>query len=157
MKAYITNFFATTKHKAWVLYYCCKAAANLVKRGVVHDFSKYGKAEEPYFTAMLSKLKDTPYGTPEYKKLLDTIQPALDHHYKVNSHHPEYYPNGTKGMTNLDKIEMLCDWKAAGKRHKTSSIRKSLEINKARFNMTYEEVSALQRDAVELGLMKKGE
>ena len=61
------------------------------------------------------------------------MKPALDHHYKVNPHHPEYYSNGIKGMNLLDLIEMFFDWMATTKRHADGDIRKSIEINKKRF------------------------
>ena len=40
------------------------------------------------------------------------------------------------GMTLFDLIEMLCDWVAAGQRHDDGDIKKSLEINQERFNIS---------------------
>jgi hypothetical protein len=40
----------------------------------------------------------------------------------------EYFKNGLKGMTLVDLIEMLCDWKAASLRNKGGDIRKILSI-----------------------------
>ena len=61
------------------------------------------------------------------------MKPALDHHYRFNKHHPEYYADGIKGMNLIDLVEMFCDWLAATKRHKDGDIFESIKINKARF------------------------
>lgn len=48
-------------------------------------------------------------------------------------------PNsGILGMSLLDLIEMLCDWKAATLRHDDGDIRKSIEINQKRFGYSDE-------------------
>ncbi len=84
-------------------------------------------------TPLLSSLK---YGTPEYQASLDRLKPALDHHYANNSHHPQYYENGVDGMDLFDLVEMFFDWKAATERTKDGDIRKSVEINSTRFNLS---------------------
>ena len=66
------------------------------------------------------------------------MKPALDHHYAVNSHHPEFYADGIRGMSLLDITEMLCDWKAAALRHADGNILKSIEINQKRFGYSDE-------------------
>jgi hypothetical protein len=58
---------------------------------------------------------------------------VLAHHYAANAHHPEHHVNGIAGMTLIDLVEMLCDWKAAGQRHANGSIEKSLAVNRERF------------------------
>jgi hypothetical protein len=64
------------------------------------------------------------------------MKPALDHHYANNSHHPEHYKNGIDDMSLLDLVEMICDWKAASERHNNGNIRKSIEVNGKRFEMS---------------------
>ncbi len=39
-------------------------------------------------------------------------------------------------MDLMDVVEMFCDWKAATMRHNDGDIRKSIEINQKRFNMS---------------------
>ena len=39
-------------------------------------------------------------------------------------------------MTLVDLIEMLADWKAATERNKDGNIRKSIEINSGKYNMS---------------------
>lgn len=39
------------------------------------------------------------------------------------------------GMSLLDILEMLCDWKAAGERHANGTIERSLTVNRERFKI----------------------
>lgn len=45
---------------------------------------------------------------------------------------------GLHGMSLLDLVEMLCDWKAATLRHADGDIRRSIEINQKRFGYSDE-------------------
>jgi hypothetical protein len=107
---------------------------DLLMRSMSHDKSKLEKEEQEYFFEYTPKLKNSTYGSEEYKKLLAGLKPALDHHYKVNKHHPEHYENGILGMNLLDLVEMICDWYSSTKRHDDGDIMKSIEINQKRFN-----------------------
>lgn len=111
-------------------------AVDLVHRGMWHDASKLGENEKPFFDEMTPKLKTLAYGSEEYKASLAALGPALQHHYKRNSHHPEHYPDGVDGMNLLDLVEMYCDWIAASERTKDGSPYKSLEVNEKRFGMS---------------------
>ncbi|MFI0461461.1 MAG: DUF5662 family protein [Ilumatobacteraceae bacterium] len=106
-------------------------------------------------------------------------------HYANNSHHPEHYqkqvciicfaefdanhkdncnkcgngylskePN-IGGMSLLDLVEMLCDWKAAGERHTNGSMERSLVVNKERFKISEQLQSILENTAKELGWTSK--
>lgn len=108
----------------------------LLFRGVVHDKTKLQAPESEFFERYTPKLKSTTYGSEEYKKYLELMQPGLDHHYEYNSHHPEYHTDGISGMTLVDVVEMLCDWVAATKRHDDGDILKSIEINTKRFEIS---------------------
>jgi hypothetical protein len=56
---------------------------------------------------------------------------GLKHHYSHNRHHPEFFgEDGVDGMTLVDLIEMLADWKAATERHDDGDLAKSLEIHR---------------------------
>ncbi len=124
--------------------------ANLNKRAVIHDASKWSEEEWPAFEAATPKLATITYGSEEYKESLRSIKPAIEHHQQANSHHPEFYPNGIEGMTLLDLVEMLCDWKAAGERHNDGSIVKSLEHNKDRFRIEPQLYQILMNTAQEM-------
>jgi hypothetical protein len=105
----------------------------LLNRSISHDSSKFSESEWPTFLKHTKTLSGLTYGSDEYKAALDEMRPALENHYKRNSHHPEYYPNGIQGMSLLGLLEMLCDWMAATMRHKDGDIIKSIEINQERF------------------------
>jgi len=113
-----------------------QAVSELLIRANEHDSTKLESPEKELFDEYTPKLKNCTYGSDEYKEFLDGLKVALDHHYKNNSHHPEHYENGVNDMNLFDIIEMLFDWKAASERHDDGNIRKSLEINKKRFNMS---------------------
>lgn len=108
----------------------------LTQRSILHDKTKLEDPEKPIFDITTDRLKNSTYGSPEYKSFLDDMSVALDHHYKNNRHHPEHYPNGIAEMTLIDLLEMLCDWKAATERHTDGDIRKSVVINRDRFNIS---------------------
>lgn len=116
-----------------------------------HDASKLHEPEKSMYDEFAPKLKDTTYGSDEYKGYLKEMGVALQHHYENNSHHPEHYPNGVNGMSLIDLIEMLADWKAAGMRHSDGDITKSLEINKGRFGVSDQLFEILQNTVKELG------
>lgn len=108
---------------------------SLDERAQKHDDSKLHSPEQEIFGDNAEELAKTEYGTPEYQELLKKVQPAIEHHYQVNRHHPEHWPNGINNMTLVDLIEMLADWAAAINRTKNGDIEKSLEINSKRFQI----------------------
>lgn len=105
----------------------------LKARAEVHDASKLADPEKAAFDEFTPKLKGSTYGSDEYKSFLAAMKPALDHHYAHNSHHPEHFPDGIQGMSLLDLLEMLADWKAATERHADGNLARSIEINQKRF------------------------
>src|ERR1035437_5065865 len=70
----------------------------LAERGLLHDSTKLEDPELALFTKMTKKLASSTYGSNEYKKFLEQLKPALDHHYAKNRHHPEHYKNGIDDM-----------------------------------------------------------
>mgnify|MGYP000476403024 CR=1 FL=1 len=114
----------------------CMAAVirSLVYRSLKHDQSKLESPERELFDEFTPMLKGLTYGSDEYKAALDGLRPALEHHYQRNRHHPEHFGElGIRGMTLIDLIEMLCDWKAATMRHADGDIARSIDINQQRF------------------------
>lgn len=126
----------TIAHIQRVRMYLYSFIQCIIKRSWNHDNSKLLPPEKELFDIYTPKLKDLTYGSDEYKKCLSELKPALDHHYANNSHHPEHFKDGIAGMDLIDVIEMLADWKAASERHADGNIKKSLEINKERFNIS---------------------
>lgn len=123
----------------------------LTIRAAHHDDSKLQEPEKSVFDVVTPRLQGLTYGSDAYKASLAEMGPALDHHYAHNSHHPEHYTNGVDGMSLLDIIEMLADWKAAGERHADGSMVKSLATNKKRFGLSDRLASILENTRKELG------
>lgn len=154
-KEFITDLekstnYETMKHIDMVRMFMSKLIKDLVDRMNEHDNSKLNDLEVKIFTEYTPKLKDCKYGSEEYKEYLKQMKPALDHHYKVNSHHPEHYENGIDDMTLMDLFEMLCDWKAATLRTNDGNIQKSIDINKKRFGINDQLVKILQNTIKEI-------
>ena len=80
--------------------YAADFCDDIMKRAERHDESKLHEPEKERFDYVgthqhLGKYK---YGSDEYKKSLEYLGPALQHHYEVNDHHPEHFANGIDGM-----------------------------------------------------------
>lgn len=125
------------------------------KRITHHDASKLQEPEKSMYDKFTPMLRSLTYGSDEYKATLKEMGAALDHHYRVNSHHPEHYPNGINGMSLIDLIEMLADWKAASLRHADGNILKSLEVNRVRFGMSDQLFEIFKNTVIEMGWMVK--
>lgn len=126
----------TLKHIKRLNELLINASIELLNRAKKHDQTKLLEPEKKMFDEYTPKLKKCTYGSNEYKKYLDELKVALDHHYKHNSHHPEHYPNGINDFNLFDLIEMFFDWKAASERHSDGNIYRSIKINKERFKMS---------------------
>ncbi|MGI5060542.1 hypothetical protein E4N89_06100 [Treponema denticola] len=122
----------------------------IIDRAIQHDNSKLQEPEKPLFDKMTPLLKGLTYGSDDYKKALDELKPALDHHYANNSHHPEHYKNGIDDFTLIDLVEMFIDWKAASERHDDGDIFRSIEINKNRFGISEQLCKILKNTAAKI-------
>lgn len=128
----------------------------LLRRGEIHDQSKLGDLERSTFVEFTPKLKNSTYGSEEYKGFLREMKPALDNHYANNRHHPEHFKNGLADMDLIDVLEMLIDWKAATLRHKDGNLERSIVINTERFGMDPQTVAFLTNTARNFGLFEWG-
>jgi len=129
---------------------------NLMNRAWIHDKSKLESPEKEGFDACVPKLKNLTYGSPEYLECLKEMQPTLEHHYRHNPHHPEYWKNGIEDMSLFDILEMLMDWKAATERMANGGdIWKSISFNQGRFAMQSQLMRILQNTAKEMKWEKK--
>ncbi len=126
-----------------------KAVSELIERANNHDNSKLENPELEIF-ANAPDLSKIEYGSKEYKKSLEFVKPALDHHFALNRHHCEHWPNGINDMSLIDLIEMLADWKAATKRQKNGNLIKSIEINSEKHNISPQLRQILENTAWEL-------
>lgn len=123
-------------------------AKELLHRAVYHDQSKLGSPELEIFNEYTWKLRETTYGSEEYKKYLKEMHKALEHHYASNRHHPEHFENGIQGMNLVDMVEMFCDWSAATQRHADGDIHNSINQNKDRFGYS-EDLAEVFRNTAE--------
>ena len=137
----------TLKHIKRVNALLIKFSKEMMDRAICHDNSKLNSPEKELFDIYTPKLKNCTYGSDEYKEYLKELQVALEHHYKENSHHPEFYKNGVNGMDLFDLVEMFLDWKAASERHTDGDIFKSIDINKERFQLSEQLVDILKNTA----------
>jgi hypothetical protein len=141
----------TREHIRQVQLLLGKVIDDLTRRRQEHDASKLVSPEVEAFDEFTPRLASSTYGSPEYEEMRKAIGPALAHHYQCNSHHPEHFSDGIRGMSLLDVIECLCDWKAATLRHNDGDIRKSIEINQKRFGYSDELKAILVNTARERG------
>lgn len=123
----------TLKHIGTVQKLLFVVSRKLHALALKHDKTKLEDPEKKIFDVYTPKLKDTTYGSDEYKQFLKEMKVGLDHHYAENRHHPEHFPNGINDMNLIDLIEMFCDWLAATKRHNDGDINRSIKVNKDRF------------------------
>lgn len=170
--------FKTMRHIETVRNYLAVIIRELISRQERHDQSKLESPEVEAYDEITRLLRGLTYGSEEYKASLRSQKPAIDHHYSVNRHHPEFFvtlecggcykrfPKDATGycdqcgynlfpsspslrdMNLIDIIEMLCDWKAAGLRHTDGDIFRSIEINKERFGYS-EELAQILRNTAE--------
>lgn len=127
----------TYKHIKRVNELLAGFAVELIARGLVHDDSKF----EPEELGPLQDMQElveregqAPYGSDEYKRRLGILKPMLDHHYALNSHHPEFHSRGINGMTLFDVVEMSQDWIAASERGGETVV--GLTSSQERFNIS---------------------
>jgi hypothetical protein len=126
----------TLKHIKRIGELLHKMILELLLRIDYHDASKLKSPDKEIFDEYTPKLKNSTYGSEEYKQFLKEMKLALDNHYTSSHHHPEHYNNGINGMDLIDLLEMICDWKAASERHNNGDIFESIKINKKRFNIS---------------------
>lgn len=131
-----------------------EATGNLINRAAVHDASKLQSPEKEAFDVATPKLKTLTYGSDEYRASLAELGVALKHHYAHNSHHPEHYDDGIRGMSLFDVLEMLLDWKAATERHDNGDILRSIDQNQGRFGYSDDLRLIFLNTAQEMGWME---
>ena len=88
-------------------------ADELKERARIHDASKYESNERiPYIWLTefhRCRRGGEPFAYPDGME--DLVRSAIDHHVTTNRHHPEFHAD-PNDMTDVDVIEMVCDWTA---------------------------------------------
>lgn len=132
-KRYTINLL---RHKWFVFLECCKKG--IIWQGIIHDWSKFLPSEfVPYANHDFDKEKD---GAGYYKPT-DTGDKAFDFawllHQKKNKHHWQWWvlPDDNGGEKILEmprkyRLEMVCDWRGAGRAYGTLDARRWYEANK---------------------------
>ena len=115
--------------------------SKIEERAIVHDLSKFEEDEFAGFEELDSDEVFKLYGTKEYKDIINKNK-GIELHYSRNSHHPEHYEdvakgfthfNGIDGMSFLDIVEMVIDWKSASETY-GNDFMESIDYSIDRFN-----------------------
>jgi hypothetical protein len=147
----------TLIHARRVAQLLASVVNEIVIRAVTHDASKLDEPEKATFDQVTPRLKATTYGSGEYRAQLASMGAALQHHYRKNRHHPEHHHRGISGMTLVDLVEMLADWKAATERNANGSLCESIRQNLYRFNISNQLAEILWATAREQGWLDRDE
>lgn len=87
--------------------------AELLVRAEEHDASKFGPEERiPYiWLTEFHRCRRNGEFFHYPDGVAEQIERAVQHHMSVNRHHPEYHQRPDE-MSDVDLIEMVCDWTA---------------------------------------------
>lgn len=91
-----------------------KLAIDFIRRVVIHDNSKF---EDEELLGLASIANRCALTNPNVL-LSNEQENIVKIHWKNNSHHPEYYED-VMDMSELDIIEMCCDWYARSLQYNT--------------------------------------
>lgn len=128
----------------------------LEERAKIHDASKFWPEERiPYIWLTEFHRCRTANEQFEYPDgVEDAVRKAIDHHMENNRHHPRFHDD-PNDMSEIDLIEMVCDWTAMAQEHgenggsafgwakKTLGNRLHLNASKERF--VYETIEQLDK------------
>jgi hypothetical protein len=148
----------TLRHSLRVGELIIQLVTGMLGRATKHDLSKTEPPELAAFDEASSQLGEMEYDSDAYRESLERLGVALEHHYQTNRHHPQHWGSaGISGMTLVDVVEMICDWKAATERMKTGDLARSIEIAKTRFGLSDQLAQIFVNTAVEAGWIPAGE
>jgi pimeloyl-ACP methyl ester carboxylesterase len=85
----------------------------LMERARIHDASKFGPEERIPYVWLTEYHRCRRSGEPfEYPEgIAERVKRAIRHHLTTNRHHAEFHAD-PNDMTDVDLIEMVCDWTA---------------------------------------------
>lgn len=85
----------------------------LIERAKVHDASKFGPQERIPYIWLTEYHRCRRNGESfEYPEgIAEKVKKAIHHHVTTNRHHPEFHAD-PNDMSDVDLIEMVCDWTA---------------------------------------------
>ena len=135
----------TVEHKIFVIetsrllsnYFISKGKTELgiaiLARAFSHDNSKLTSSEIKGLSSIIST-SSLACQDPN-TELTEKQKEILAKHWENNRHHPEYH-KGSSDMTELDIIEMVCDWYSRSKQFNTDFIDYVNNRQKNRFRFT---------------------
>jgi hypothetical protein len=85
----------------------------LLERAKGHDASKFSDEERIPYVWLTEHHRCRRTGVPfEYPEgIAERVKRAIHHHVTTNRHHPEFHAD-PNDMSEVDLIEMICDWTA---------------------------------------------
>ena len=126
----------------------------LFGRAIKHDIDKLKEENFEVFYLAQKNFANVKFCSDGHKKAMESLKPAIDEHYKVAEHHPQHHENGVNGMTLIDMLEMLVDWKSANVAYcNGGTFIESMKSNKERFNIDDQLFSVLVNTARHLGYL----
>ena len=150
---YLSCIKDTVEHKKYVLDSCYamaeylfdvgkhNLAMSLMRRAAKHDDSKFRDAE---MSALASIYESDNCMRDPNELLTEDKKAIIDMHWKSNSHHPEHYEKA-EDMTELDRIEMVCDMHARSRQYKTYLLGFIRVRQQNRFHFPEEEFKEIMR------------
>ncbi len=128
----------------------------LTERARVHDASKFGAEERIPYVWLTEYHRCRKSGEQfEYPEgMAERVQQAIRHHVTTNRHHPEFHAS-PNDMSDVDLIEMVCDWTAMAQEFgqdggsargwADKSIGKRVAFNSDKRQFIYQVIDALDR------------
>jgi len=83
--------FKTMRHIETLRNYLNAVIRELLGRQEAHDQSKLQSPEVEILEEFTPKLRGITYGSQEYRDCLKAMRPMIEHHNRVNRHHPEFH------------------------------------------------------------------
>ncbi len=128
----------------------------LARRTAVHDASKFDSEERvPYIWLTESyrcRRDREPFAYPDGME--QRVREAIAHHMSINRHHPEFHAD-PNDMTDVDLIEMVCDWTAMAQEFKQNrgsakgwadkTIGSQVQFNSEKAWFIYDRIDQLDR------------
>jgi Family of unknown function (DUF5662) len=128
----------------------------LTDRARVHDASKFGAEERVPYVWLTEYHRHRRTGEPfEYPDgMAEKVKLAIAHHVTSNRHHPEFHGDPNE-MSNVDLIEMVCDWTAMAQEFRQDGgsargwadkvVGKRVAFNEEKRRFIYEVIGLLDR------------
>ena len=104
------------RHKTMVNEGLVSLSEALLRRGRVHDVSKYQSDEFFGVVKLKEMVSGVEYDSSEYWEAIRKAEEetgCVSKHFERNRHHPEHFDCPQEEMGFLDIIEMVCDWYGA--------------------------------------------